>query len=371
MEFIRKVWGQVKDTVSELFIVRDPETGFEVQITDIGASIVRVKVPDRNGVINDIHYGKSSPIEVFNGNGYLGSVVGRTASFLYFATFQIDGVTYNVDQNFLLCHHQHGGFNGFNKQIWKCIQTSNDEDNVIIQFQYVSRDGECGYPGTLTTNLTYTITSEMELIWEFKSTTDKPTIVNLINHAYWNLDGIYNLINDMELKINASRYFMDNKKLIVANTILHKLNIKKKHIQCPFILKEVSGYDIDLHQAHLFSDLFNSIGDLDHVFLLDSDQNPKKVIRETDPLQFAAELYSPRTGRCLTVTTTEPCLVVYSGNSMDTVKSFGKVCKKHGAVCLETSRFTSGIMLPEYQDLMILRPNSTYYHKTINKFSIR
>jgi aldose 1-epimerase len=211
----------------------------------------------------------------------------------------------------------------------------------------------------------------MELIWEFKSTTDKPTIVNLINHAYWNLDGIHALIDNLELKVNASKYFADNKLMIVGNTLLHKIRFQKKHIQCPFVLKDVSGYKIDLHEYHSFSKLFQVIGDLDHVFLLDSQIPERRIVTDADPLQFAAELYSPKTGRCLSVYTTEPCLIVYSGNSMESVKSFGKQCRKHAAVCLETSRFTSGIMLPEYRDFMILRPNSTYYHKTINKFSIK
>lgn len=371
MEINRKIWGKVNNQDSELFIAMDPDTGYEVHITDVGASIVRVKIPDKNGVVGDIHYGKSSPIEVYNGNGYLGSVVGRTASFLYFATFEIDGVKYNVDKNFLFEHHQHGGFNGFNKKIWKCIGTSADDNKAVIQFQYISPDGECGYPGNLTTNLTYTISSDMELIWEFKSTTDKPTIVNLINHAYWNLDGIQSLIDNMEIKVNASKYFADNKKMIVGNTLLHKVRLQKNHIQCPFVLKDVSGYNIDLHEHHSFSKLFQVIGDIDHVFLLDTKLPERKTVKETDPVQFAAEIYSPNTGRCLSIYTTEPCLIVYSGNSMDSVKAFGKQSKKHAAVCLETSRFTSGIMLPEYRDFMILKPDSTYYHKTVNKFSLK
>ena len=345
MQFKKESWGTYKDKPTQLFTISDTETGFLVQISDFGATLVRVMVPDRNGHVDDVNYGQNTPEAYIEEGGYLGAVIGRVANRIGGAKFELDGKEYELFVNNNGVHSLHGGKEGFNVKIWDLEESKIDDDEVELVFKYVSPDGEENYPGTLTTNLTYTI-KPMYIAWEFRSTTDKKTILNLTNHAYWNLDGLESTIDDLILTVNGDQYMPGDETNIPTGEVVNV---------------EETGYD--LRQGSKLQNVFEDVGDLDNNYLLkDYDASSPK-------LRFAAEVLSPKNGRKMTVETTEPCIQVYSGNFMGDLKSFGQQCKKHGAICLETQRVPNAIHFPEFRDSVILSPNEEYMHKTVHKFS--
>jgi aldose 1-epimerase len=219
----------------------------------------------------------------------------------------------------------------------------------VVIFSYVSPDGEENYPGELSTQIAYTI-KPMELSWVITATTDKPTIVNIANHGYWNLDGLDVVIDDLNLKLNASKIMAADEE----NSPTGEIN-------------PVEGTAFDFREPKSFAQIFVEAGDLDHTYLLDG------YTEKTDPMQTfeAAELYSPNTGRVMSIWTTEPAMIVYSGNSMDKLTSFGNPCQKHNAICLETVLIPNAINFAEFADQVILRPGETFSQQTTHKFSIR
>ena len=166
--------------------------------------MVHVQVPDRNGEIADISFGHNSPEDYSKIGGHLGGMVGRVISRIVKGTFTLDGENYELTLNNNDIHHKHGGFVSFDKKWWDCVKAEADGDQAVIVLTRTSPDGEENYPGKLNVTVTYTITPQ-ELGWEITATTDKPTIVNIASHAYWNLDGLEGVIDDLELKLNASK----------------------------------------------------------------------------------------------------------------------------------------------------------------------
>ncbi|MBD3350559.1 MAG: hypothetical protein GF364_03635, partial [Candidatus Lokiarchaeota archaeon] len=268
MHVERKTWGQVNGLNSELLIIKCENTGFEVHLTDIGASIVRVRMPDKTGDITDIHYGRANPQAIYDNedNGYLGSVVGRVASLISFGQFELNGKKYKLTPNMLGIHTQHGGAKGFNTKLWNIDNVDENDNQVSVGFRYISVDGEEGFPGRLTTSVLYTITESMELSWEFRATSDKTTIVNLINHAYWNLDGFGHSINDLHLKIAASKYQHLKMGRLIVESIAHKLHIKRKHGYIAYDIRDCKENGLDFNEFKSLEEHLNDRGDLDHIF---------------------------------------------------------------------------------------------------------
>ncbi|MHA1339966.1 MAG: aldose epimerase family protein [Promethearchaeota archaeon] len=346
MKLKKENWSLYKNNQTYLYTISDPNNNFLVQISDFGATIVRVMMADREGHLEDINFGQDSPEEYIKQGGYLGAVIGRVANRIGNAKFELDGKTYNLFINNCNVHSLHGGREGFNFKIWNCLKAEADDEKAILEFQYISPDGEENYPGTLTTNLKYII-KPMEIEWEFISKTDKPTIVNLTNHAYWNLEGLQTVIDSQILRLAADRYMPSDETLIPTGEVINVEN---------------TGYDF--REGKKFADIFKEVGDIDNNFFI-TDYN-----KEEYKLRFAAELFSPKTGRKMSVFTTEPCIQVYTGNFMADIKSFGIQCKKHSAVCLETQRVPNAINFPEFREMVILRPGEIYKHKTLHKFEV-
>jgi aldose 1-epimerase len=350
MELLQSDWGRVGQQPSRLYTVTDRESGFQVSISDLGASIVRVIMPDRNGNTSDIAFGQNSAEELIRQGGHLGSTVGRVAGRIANAKFTLDGIEHRLSANAPGGHSLHGGKEGFDKMIWtlKLTKALRKENSAALVFEYTSPDGEEGYPGKLKTLLTYRVT-RMELAWEFIAKTDKPTIVNLTNHSYWNLDGLDALIDGLQIRLESSHYMPADQNRIPTGEI-----------------KNVTGTPLDLRVQKAFSRIFSEHGDVDDVFLLDG------FAKKTKPegMFYAGEILSPNSGRRMEMYTTEPCLVVYTGNSMGSLKSFGKACRKHSAVCLEDQRPPNAINDRRFSETVILRPDETYYHRTLLRFRI-
>lgn len=345
MELKQEKWGVYKGQQTDLFTIKDPTSDFFVQLTNFGAGIVRVKVPDRRGNIDDVNFGQNSPGEYIKHGEYLSATIGRFANRIENAHFILEGQEYNLFKNNGE-HSLHGGKEGFNFKTWKIVDTKISDHQVEITFQYFSPDDEENYPGNLTSTIVFKI-SNMKIAWEIKAVTDKTTYVNLTNHAYWNLDGLESLNIDLELKVKADYIMIFDDDLIPTGEII-----------------SLSNNGLDLRKSKKLSQLYNNIGDVDNNYIL-SDYVPLQY----NP-KFAAELYSPKTGRNMKIYTTEPCILIYTGNFMGKISSFGKPCKKHNAICLETQHYPNAMNIPFLASSVILKPGEEYYHSTIHEFSI-
>ncbi len=335
-------------TQSILITVEDPKTKFSVSITPFGGTIVDVIVPDKNGKPLSITYGQNTFKEYIKSTGVLGASIGRIVNRIAHSKFILDGKSYKLKKNMAGGHCIHGGKKGFSHRHWDVLNIINNEETneVKIFLQYISPDKEEGFPGTLTTQLIYSI-SPMKINWEFKSTTDKTTIVNLTNHTYWNLDGVNSLIDNQILTVYSDKF---------SETDSFGLPTGK--------ISDVVEENINLNNGLKFKTAFDTFGDVDHNFFLKNFENKSSE----EDLIAVGEVYSPLTNIRMKIKTTEPCVQVYTGNSMKYIKSKGVQCFTHGAICLETQKVPNAINMPENADSVILRPDEIYYHKTEHIF---
>lgn len=332
---------------AELIIVTDPKTGFRVDVSTFGATLVRVQVPDKYGQATDVNFGQDSPQEYLEQAGYLGAVAGRVANRISNAKFILDGEEYQLQANQAGKNTLHGGIEGFNKKMWTCTKAQAKDKDAIIVLEYESPDGEEGFPGTLKVTATYTI-SPNKVGWEFSATTDKPTIVNITNHAYWNLDGLDALIDELEVKVDSSFYMPADEDNLATGEV-----------------RLLDNLPLDMREFKPFSQLLSEYGDIDNSFFIDkywTKKAPGDVV-------LAGELRSLKTGRFMKIYTSEPIIHVYTGNYM-TMLSFGNQCQKHGAVCFECQRPPNAINNPVFAKDVILRPGQKYYNKTVHEFGL-
>jgi len=221
-----------------------------------------------------------------------------------------------------------------------------------LKFTYVSPDGEEGYPGTLTSSITYYIQPN-KLSWDFESTTDKTTIVNLTNHNYWTLDGLATPIDEQEISILASTYSpIDADGLSTGEVV------------------EIPA-SLDSRNYRKFSDLFAKFGDVDNNFFLDEGKSWTKNQKQ---VHACAEVYSPKTGRVMTIRTSQPCIQLYTGNFLGiepilTSNGNHKV-GKHYAFCLET-QIPPNAINNNFREWSILNPGEKYFHRTEHEFTTK
>ena len=321
-------------------------SGMEVSIINYGGTITGINVPDKGG-------NKGNVVARFDslsgylqkGNPFFGCLVGRYGNRIANAKFKLDGKTYtlaaNNDGNSL-----HGGNKGFDKMVWNAEKIAGDSS---LQLTYVSKDGEEGYPGNLSVKVIYTLTGENELKIDYTATTDKPTPVNLTNHAYFNLSaGRDSTILEHQLMINADKFTDVNDKLIPTGK-----------------LPEVKGGPMDFNVSKVIGkDIGQVKGGFDHNWILN---------KKGSELSKAAELYDPVSGRLMEVWTTEPGVQFYSGNFLNgqLVNTPGNVKYiKHAALCLETQHYPDSPNQPAFPNT-ILKPGETYQQTTIYKFSTK
>jgi len=327
-------------------------TGMVAQVTNFGGRIVSLWVPDKDGNFDDVvlgHADLGGYIEM-NGERFLGCVVGRYANRLANGQFTLDGTT---DQVLVNNNGQslHGGEKGFDMVVWNV-------DNVTpnsLSLSYVSADGEQGYPGTLTVKMVYTITDQHELKITYEAETDKPTVVNLSNHSFFNLKGEgQGTILDHYLHLNASHITPVTDVLIPTGEIAY-----------------VGGTPFDFREAMLIGDrinedneqLKNGLG-YDHNWIL--DRSGEKGV------ELAATVYEPTTGRFMEVYTDQPAIQFYAGNFFDgTGKGkYGKTHNYREAIALETQKYPDS---PNHDNFPSTRldPGQTYEQTCIYKFSTK
>jgi aldose 1-epimerase len=334
----------------ELFTVTNAN-GMRVRFTNYGGIIVSVEVPDRNGRLGDVVLGFDSLDGYLGDHPFFGAVIGRYGNRIAGGRFTLDGRTYRLARNDGP-NHLHGGVRGFDKVVWQA-EPFQDQTGAGAVLTYVSPDGEEGYPGTLTVRVTYTLTPSDELVFDYHATTDRATVVNLTNHAYWNLDGhAAGDVLGQTLQLNAPHFTPVNSTLIPTGEIRSVRGTPFDFTTPTPIGSRIGERDQQLRHG----------GGYDHNWVLE---------RQGGGLSLAARLHSPATGRLMDVYTTEPGIQFYSGNFLD-----GTIRGKDGAVyghrtglCLETQHFPDSPNQPAFPST-VLRPGEVYTSRTAHRFSV-
>ncbi len=322
--------------------------GVEARITSYGATLVSLRVPDRDGNLADVIFGFDSLEGYLGDPPYFGAIVGRYGNRIALGKFTLDGQEYTLATN-NGANSLHGGNRGFDKVLWNGEM---EGDRLILT--YTSPDGEEGYPGTLTATVTYSLTEDNALQIDYEATTDKPTVVNLTNHAYFNLrDAGASPILDHQMMINADAFTPVDEGLIPTGEI-------RPVDGTPFDFREPTaiGARIDADNEQI-----RFGGGYDHNFVLN---------RTSEGLALAARVYNSTTGREMEVLTTEPGVQFYTGNFLDgTITGKGGVTyQRRSGFCLETQHFPDSPNKPEFPTT-VLRPGETYRTTTLYRFSAR
>ncbi len=341
---VKQAFGRTSEgTPVDLYTLDDGK--IEARIMTYGGIIASLRTPDRNGKLDDIVLGCDSVEKYEAQTAHFGGIVGRYANRIAHGSFQLGGHTYSIPKNDG-DNSLHGGTRGFDKVVWQGKEIADG-----VELTYVSKDGDQGFPGTLTTTVRYILNGSALRI-EYSAATDKDTVVNLTNHSYFNLagQGKGDILGDV-LKIDASRMTPVDATLIPTGD-----------------LKPVEGTPFDFRTPHAVGERINAddvqlrLGrGYDHNFVLD---HPAGELAE------AAEVYEPTTGRILRVLTTEPGLQFYTGNFLDgsiTGKE-GRVYNRRFALCLETQHFPDSPNHPSFPTTE-LKPGQNFRSVTVFEFS--
>ncbi len=347
-------YGKLKDGREVSLFTLSNRNGMIAKVTDYGALLVSLEVPDKNGTVADLTHGYDTLEGWVNDTSYFGATVGRYGNRIAHGKFTLKGTEYTLATNNepggIPCH-LHGGITGFNKVLW----TANPVEQrgaKGVELTYVSNDGEEGYPGTLTTTVTYWLTDNNELVWEARATVEgKATPVNIVHHSYWNLSNDpMSSINDHELTILADHFLPTG-----AGLIPYGLFAPVTDTPFDFTTPHPVGERVDTKNIAL-----DLAGGYDHCW----------VLREGDGLRLAAKLRDPKTGRSMEVRTDQAGIQFYGGNFLDgtVAGKDGLNYPKRSACCLETQVFPDS---PNQEDFpsCILNPGETYTHKMVHKFS--
>lgn len=345
----QKLWGKTPDGKEIFLYTLTNGQGASVQVSSVGAGIVSVNVPDKNGVIADVVLGYPDPMSYFADGPCAGKIPGRYANRIAKGHFTLDGKEYELPIN-NGPNHLHGGPQGFQNQVW---ESRIHEDGV--EFLYFSEDGEMGYPADLKVVARYEWSEDNELRLTLTATCDAPTIVNLTNHAYFNLngEGSGDILSHF-LQLNASEYLPTDETLIplgesapVAGTPMD------------FVVEKPLGRDI----KEDFPALKYGKG-YDNCWVIDG--------AEKGQLQEAATLYSPESGRVLTVSTTQSGVQVYTGNWLSgcPVGKCGRSYNDYEGVAIECQNFPDAPNKEDYPS-SVLRPGEVYQQAIIFAFSVK
>lgn len=356
IEIEERYYGQTfnGDTVTSYTLTNNQ--GMTMEVLNYGGIIVSLTAPDRAGKLQDVVLGFDSLPPYLQGNPFFGALVGRYGNRIAKGKFNLDGEDYALIKNNGE-NHLHGGTKGFDKVIWEsqasqASQASDTPDGPMLELSYTSAHMEEGYPGELSITVTYLLRNDNALQVDYTATTDRPTIINLTQHTYFNLNPNSKTILDHELTLNADYYLPVDVGLIPIGP-----------------LDKVNGTPFDFLDVHTVGERIESDhsqvaigGGYDHCWALNGPEGAMKT---------AAVLYDPVTGREMTVETTEPGVQFYTANFLDgSLKGKGKTYGKRAGLCLETQHFPDSPNRPEYPSTR-LDPGETYRTTTVFKFSTR
>lgn len=346
MEIQRNLFGHVEGIPVYLYTMIN-NSGMEVTITNYGGTITALKVPDRDGKIDDVVLGFDSLDGYLGKHPYFGATVGRYANRIGQSTFTLDGKKYDLTPNDGR-NHLHGGARGFSRVVWNA-ETSSNESEATLTLKYRSKDEEEGYPGNVDVKVTFTLNHNNELKISYHATTDKPTIVNLTNHSYFNLAGTGNGdISRHLLEIHADSYTPKDKEHISTGEILPVADTVFDFRKPTPMGKWVDSEQLKWGRGY------------GHNWIL--NKNDTKMT-------LAARVFEPNCGRVMEIFTEDPGLVFYSGNGLNG-SNVGKGNKPYGfryGFCLEPGYFPDSPNWPNFPS-PILRPGQVYNTQTVYKF---
>lgn len=348
---MQKKYGTLEDGRTANLYTLTNAHGLTAEVTDFGAILVSIQVPDKDGKLGDVTMGYDTLAGWVNDGSYMGATAGRYGNRIKDGKFTLDGKPYTLATN-NGPNHLHGGAVGFNKKLWdaEVIQT---QEGPGVRFTYVSPDMEEGYPGELTSKVTYVLTDDNELKIDFEATTNKPTVLNLVHHSYWNLtaDPTQTILGH-ELTLNADGYVPVDETLIPVGEIA-----------------EVQGTPFDFTMPHVIGERI----DMDHVQLERGGgyDHAWAVNGEPGTMRLAATLHEPASGRVMRIYTDQPGIQFYSGNFMDGQIGKGGVAMNYrSGLCLETQVFPDSPNQPNLSNA-VLRPGETYRHRMVHAFSTK
>jgi aldose 1-epimerase len=324
-------FGRMPDgTAVKQFTLRNTN-GMLVRVMTYGAIMNEVEVPDRNGAMTNVVLGANSLDRYLDRFNAPAAVIGRVANRIANARFTLDGVEYKLAAN-APPHHIHGGVKGFSQVVWQAQPLPAGAHSATVRFTYFSKDGEEGYPGNLTTSVTYTLSDDNQLRLDYEATTDKPTPVNLTSHGYYNLAGS-GAVSGHELWLAADHYTRANDQLIPTGEIA-----------------SVTGTPLDFTVPTLLGSRAGQLrpkaGVYDHNFVINGGGKS---------LVLAARVRDPQSGRVMELRTTQPGVQLYTGNPR--------------GFCLETQHYPDSIHHPNFPSI-VLRPGETFKSTTVYSFSV-
>ncbi|TYZ11041.1 galactose mutarotase [Hymenobacter lutimineralis] len=350
------VFGQMADgTQVQLYTLTNAH-GLKATITNYGGTLTSLLVPDKNGKLGDVVLGFDSLdgylAPVYKQEGpYFGALIGRYGNRIAKGKFTLEGKPYTIPTN-NAPNTLHGGKEGFDKKLWQATPgTSADGQTLTLTYQ--SKDGEEGYPGTLNVKVVYTLTADDALRLDYTATTDKPTVLNLTNHSYFNLNlASKQGILDHELTLNADRFTPVDNTLIPTG-----------------VLQSVQGTPMDFRQPHRIGERIKQVpgaapGGYDHNWVLADAQRSS--------IEQAATVYEPTTGRTMQVFTDQPGVQFYSSNFLkgNLKGKEGVTYNQYAGLCLETQHFPDSPNRPNFPSTE-LKPGETFRSTTEYRFSVR
>lgn len=345
-------WGKTADgKTATLYTLSNG--AIETDISDFGGVVTALRVPDRNGKLADVvlSYPSFNYCDTLTQNyPYFGALIGRYGNRIREGKFPLDGKEYHLAIN-NPPNSLHGGTTGFNKHFWEA-SASQDHDSARLTLRYTSPDMEEGYPGTLKVTVTYTLAPDTSLIIDYTATTDKPTILNLTNHSYFNLSGqLDSSCLGEELYLNADHYLPIDSTFIPTGEILNVRGTPMDFTRPKAIGRDIGADFLQLKYAHGY----------DHNWVLNK--------KEAHELSLAAIVKDPGTGREMQVYTTQPGVQFYSGNFLSggVLGNNGKPHTGRDGFCLETQHFPDSPNR-DYFPSPVLQPGQVYHERTIYKF---
>ena len=342
---VKSTFGEMPDgTTVDKYTLKNA-MGMEVDVITYGGIITRWTAPDKNGKYDDVVLGFDDLKSYLDGNPYFGALIGRYGNRIAKGKFSLDGQTYTLATNDGE-NHLHGGLKGFDKVIWAATPKSTDE-GAILELTYTSVDGEEGYPGNLDVKVTYTLTGDNQLEVLYEAVSDKPTVVNLTQHSYFNLSGDFTQsVLDHELFLDADAYLPVDGGLIPTGELRPVAGTPFDFTTSKVMGKEIGADDAQLKLGKGY----------DHCWVLNEEESG---------FGLAASAYHPGTGRVLEVYTDEPGIQFYSGNFLDGTlpAQKGGVYGQRAGFCLETQHYPDSPNQSSFPSVR-LNPGETYKTKT-------
>ncbi|MCS1407819.1 MAG: Aldose 1-epimerase [Verrucomicrobia subdivision 3 bacterium] len=328
-----EVFGRTNDGEMVMRYTLRNRNGMVVRVMNLGAIITEILAPDRDGRLQSVILGADSFEDYRNGFRGSAAVIGRVANRIAGARFSLNGKEYRLAAN-NGPNHIHGGRKGYARVLWSGKALPTADGSVAVQFNYLSKDGEEGYPGNLSVSVMYTLDDKNRLSLDYGATTDKPTIINLTNHAYFNLAGTGDVL-DHELHLNANRYTVADRQLIPTGEIA-----------------SVHGTPLDFTRPEKIGARIESlkprVNGYDHNYVINGGRRS---------LVYAGRVKESTTGRVMEVHTTEPGVHLYTGNHLG-----------HEALCLETQHYPDSIHHSNFPSV-VLRPGTQFKSTTVFAFS--